>query len=78
MTFKKQFREGLIKEDVWISLTSEQRESVVNMAEQQLHLYLVSYQRELLENFAYWMDENVNFDGIRQDEIDSYLDTRIL
>jgi len=78
MTFKKQFREGLIKEDVWISLTSEQRESVVNMAEQQLQLYLVSYQRELLENFADWMDENVNFDGIRQDEIDSYLDTRIL
>ena len=62
MTFKKQFREGLIKEDVWISLTSEQRESVVNMAEQQLQLYLVSYQMELLENFADWMDENVNFD----------------
>ena len=33
----------------------------------------VSQQRELLENFADWMDKNVNFDGIRQNEIDSYL-----
>lgn len=42
MNFKKQFREELIKEDAWISLTNEQRESVVNTAEQQLQLYLVS------------------------------------
>jgi len=78
MTFKKQFREELIKEDAWISLTIEQRESVVNMAEQQLQLYIVNYRRELLENFADWMDKNVNFDGIRQEEIDSYITEKIL
>jgi hypothetical protein len=78
MSFKKQFKEKLIKEDAWISLTNEQRESIINLGEQQLQLYLVSYRRELLENFADWMDENVNFDGIRQNEIDSYLDTKIL
>lgn len=49
MEFKKQFREELIKEDAWISLTSEQRESVVNIAEQQLQLYVVNYRRELLK-----------------------------
>lgn len=78
MAFKKQFREELIKEDAWISLTSEQRESVVNIAEQQLQLYIVNYRRELLENFADWMDKNVNFDGIRQQEIDSYITEKIL
>ena len=48
MSFKKQFKEKLIKEDAWISLTNEQRESIINLGEQQLHLYLVSYRRELL------------------------------
>lgn len=38
----------------------------------------VSQQRELLENFADWMDKNVNFDGIRQEEIDSYIAEKIL
>ncbi len=38
----------------------------------------VSQQRELLENFADWMDTNVNFDGIRQEEIDSYIAEKIL
>lgn len=38
-----------------------------------LGLHIVSQHRELLENFADWMDKNVNFDGIRQNEIDSYL-----
>ena len=42
-------------------------------SEQLLVLFDVSQQRELLENFADWMDKNVNFDGIRQNEIDSYL-----
>lgn len=47
MEFKKQFKEELIKEDAWISLTNEQRESVVNIAEQQLQLYI----RKLLIDF---------------------------
>ena len=38
----------------------------------------VSQQRELLENFADWMDKNVNFDGIRQEEIESYITEKIL
>lgn len=41
ISFKKQFIKELIKEDAWISLTNEQRESVANIAEQQLQLYLV-------------------------------------
>ena len=40
---------------------------------QQLILPIVSQQRELLIAFSRWMDENVNFDGIRDEEIDSYL-----
>ena len=40
---------------------------------EQLRIGGVSQHRELLENFADWMDKNVNFDGIRQNEIDSYL-----
>lgn len=43
-----------------------------------LSLSDVSQQRELLENFADWMDTNVNFDGIRQEEIDSYIAEKIL
>jgi rhamnogalacturonyl hydrolase YesR len=43
-----------------------------------LTLYGVSQQRKLLENFADWMDKNVNFDGIRQEEIDSYIAEKIL
>lgn len=38
----------------------------------------VSQQRKLLENFADWMDKNVNFDGIRQEEINSYIAEKIL
>jgi len=45
---------------------------------EQLILSGVSQQRELLENFADWMDTNVNFDGIRQEEIDSYIAEKIL
>ena len=45
---------------------------------QQLILSGVSQQRELLENFADWMDKNVNFDGIRQEEIESYITEKIL
>ena len=44
----------------------------------QLLLHNVTQQRELLENFADWMDKNVNFDGIRQEEIDSYIAEKIL
>ena len=44
----------------------------------QLLLHNVSQQRKLLENFADWMDKNVNFDGIRQEEIDSYIAEKIL
>ena len=43
-----------------------------------LTLPVVSQQRELLENFADWMDKNVNFDGIRQEEIESYITEKIL
>lgn len=45
MEFKNKFREKLIEENVWISLTNEQRESVVNIAEQQLqsHNVISSY-----------------------------------
>ena len=45
---------------------------------EQLILSGVSQQRELLENFADWMDKNVNFDGIRQQEIESYITEKIL
>lgn len=45
---------------------------------QQFSLQGVSQQRELLENFADWMDKNVNFDGIRQEEIESYITEKIL
>ena len=45
---------------------------------EQLILSGVSQQRELLENFADWMDKNVNFDGIRQEEIESYITEKIL
>lgn len=38
-----------------------------------LGLFSVSQQRELLIAFSRWMDENVVFDGIRDEEIDSYL-----
>jgi len=58
MSFKKQFREKLIKEDAWISLTNEQRESVINVGEQQLQLYLVSQQRELLVAFHEFLQAN--------------------
>ena len=44
----------------------------------QLLLHNVTQQRELLENFADWMDKNVNFDGIRQEEINSYIAEKIL
>ena len=45
---------------------------------EQLAIHVVSQQRELLENFADWMDKNINFDGIRQEEIDSYITEKIL
>lgn len=64
MEFKKQFREELIKEDAWISLTSEQRESVVNIAEQQLQLYIVNYRRELLKFLGDEINESLD-DGDR-------------
>jgi len=48
------------------------------VVKQLLSLHNVSQQRELLENFADWMDTNVNFDGIRQEEIDSYIAEKIL
>ena len=51
----------------------EYRKEIVESTEKQLTLTDSSQQRELLENFADWMDKNVNFDGIRQNEIDSYL-----
>ena len=43
------------------------------MAKDILALFSVSQQRELLFDFSRWMYENVNFDGIRDEEIDSYL-----
>lgn len=70
MDFKKQFREELIKEDAWISLTSEQRESVVNMGEQQLQLYLVSQQRELLKVYTKWLNDKIR----DSDELDELID----
>jgi hypothetical protein len=39
----------------------------------QLLLHNVSQQRELLIAFSRWMYENVNFDRIRDEEIESYL-----
>ena len=76
MSFKKQFREELIKEDAWISLTNEQRESVVNMGEQQLQLYLVSQQRELLKAYAELVQSSYTthfFDDAIEESIDEFL-----
>jgi len=44
-----------------------------SITEELLNLFSVSQQRELLQSFADWMHENINFDGIGRDEIDSYL-----
>jgi len=56
----------------------EELESDKKALTEQLRITSVSQQRELLENFADWMDKNVNFDGIRQEEIDSYIAEKIL
>ena len=69
-TYKNRYR-TVSTQDV-IDMLKRLNESV------KLTIPVVGQQRELLENFADWMDKNVNFDGIRQEEIESYITEKIL
>ena len=55
MDFKEKFKQDLINEDVHLSLTNEQRESIADLMDYQLLLYIDNYRKELLLAFAeYW------------------------
>ena len=69
-TYKNRYR-TVSTQDV-IDMLKRLNESV------KLTIPVVGQQRELLENFADWMDKNINFDGIRQEEIESYITEKIL
>jgi hypothetical protein len=44
---------------------------------EQFSLHGVSHRRELLINFRDWCDTNLNYDGIFDSEIDTYLKDKI-
>lgn len=65
-------------DDWWCNIDEDTQEEIEQTLVNTLPIQGVSQQRELLENFADWMDKNVNFDGIRQEEIESYITEKIL
>ncbi len=71
MDFKNKIKQELINEDIHLSLTNEQRESIADLTDYQLRLYIVSQQRELLYFFAKSWNENQTTAGttINSDDI---------
>jgi len=74
MDFKEKFKQDLINEDVHLSLTSEQRESIADLMDYQLRLYLVTHQRALLKAFyTYCSGFYMNAEHYADTRIDNFI-----
>ena len=58
MNIKDKIKQALLDEDIYLSLTNEQREGVSDVVDYQLQLYIVKYRRELLIAFLEWEHAN--------------------
>jgi hypothetical protein len=64
--------------NTWLVSTQSVKRHLEKIKEtEQFSLHGVSHRRELLINFRDWCDTNLNYDGIFDSEIDTYLKDKI-